>query len=390
MGKLYYFNPDTEMAIANGSPFYTPPANIVRMADELAYLPAYFSEQGDGIWMKQRPSPDFVESRLKIFNLSPRIFTEQETIPSDLKPEPWGWSPRMASLLQADRWKPEDKERYSRKIARNCLIALQRALPFVEASIFPTVCSSLEEIKDSLQDRKVYLVKAPWSSSGKGLLKIQGGEINVKSGEWIRGILDRQGYIMLEEFLDKECDFAMEFYAEKGKIRFLGLSLFYSGKNGEYKGNYIGEQEKIEQKLISYLGETSFVILKQQLESVLEIHIGSVYEGYFGVDMMIYKNRAGAHQIHPCVEINLRYTMGILALFLSQRYVLKNTEGLFTLTYLPADKAVWQRQLQFSRDYPLCLEFGKLKSGYIALTPVKTDTKFIADLQLTSCIPLKL
>ena len=59
MGKLYYFNPDTEMAIANGSPYYTPPANIVRMADELAYLPAYFSEQGDGIWMKQRPSPDF-------------------------------------------------------------------------------------------------------------------------------------------------------------------------------------------------------------------------------------------------------------------------------------------------------------------------------------------
>ena len=49
MGKLYYFNPDTEMAIANGSPYYTPPANIVRMADELAYLPAYFSEQGDGI-----------------------------------------------------------------------------------------------------------------------------------------------------------------------------------------------------------------------------------------------------------------------------------------------------------------------------------------------------
>lgn len=384
MGKLYYFNPDTEMAIANGSPYYTPPANIVRMADELAYLPAYFSEQGDGIWMKQRPSPDFLASRLKIFNLSPSIFTDQETIPPDLKQEPWGWSPRMASLLQTDRWKPEDKEHYSRKMALDCLIHLRHVLPFVEASVFPTVCASLEEITAVLREQKDYLVKAPWSSSGKGLLKIRGGEVNAKSREWIGGILDRQGYIMLEEFLDKECDFAMEFYAEKGKVRFLGLSLFYSGKKGEYKGNYIGGQEKIEQKLLSYLDESSFAMLKRQLESVLETHIGPVYEGYFGVDMMIYRQGEGVYKIHPCVEINLRYTMGILALFLSQRYVLKNTEGVFMLSYLPAEKAAWRRQLQLARDFPLCLESGKIKSGYIALTPVDPDTKFIADIQLTA------
>lgn len=78
MGKLYYFNPDTEMAIANGSPYYTPPANIVRMADELAYLPAYFSEQGDGIWMKQRPSPDFLASRLK-FSIYLLLFLQIRT-----------------------------------------------------------------------------------------------------------------------------------------------------------------------------------------------------------------------------------------------------------------------------------------------------------------------
>ncbi len=389
MGKLYYFNPDTEMAIANGSPYYTPPANIVRMTHELAYLPTYFSEQGDAVWMKQRPSPNFLETQLKIFNLNPAIITQSEEIPSCLKPEPWGWNPRVAALLQPDKWRPEYKEKYSRKMARSCLMHLQGTLPFIETHILPVVCSSLQEISANLQNGKDYLVKAPWSSSGKGLLKIPGGDLNAKNREWIGGILDRQGYIMLEEYLDKECDFAMEFYAAGGNVRFLGLSLFYSGKNGDYRGNYIGDQKKIEKKLISYTGETCFAGLKQSVTVLMETHIGAFYEGYFGVDMMIYKNREGKYKIHPCVEINLRYTMGILALFLSQRYIQNTSEGVFTLSYLPAAEAAWQRQFRLTRDFPLRLEAGKIKSGYAGLTPVERATRFTAEIQLTDTASLE-
>ena len=33
---VYYFNPENDMALANFTPYYKAPAEIVRMADELA------------------------------------------------------------------------------------------------------------------------------------------------------------------------------------------------------------------------------------------------------------------------------------------------------------------------------------------------------------------
>ena len=55
MARLFCFNPDSEMAIANGGRFYTPPANIIRMAKDLGYLPAYFSDKGDAVLVQQKP-----------------------------------------------------------------------------------------------------------------------------------------------------------------------------------------------------------------------------------------------------------------------------------------------------------------------------------------------
>ena len=42
------------------------------------------------------------------------------------------------------------------------------------------------------------------------------------------------------------------------------------------------------------------------------------YTGPFGVDMMVVRHADGAgHSIHPCVELNLRRTMGHVALHLT-------------------------------------------------------------------------
>ena len=41
--RLWIFNPDCEMAIANGSKYYMPPANVVTMAEDLGFY-LYFWE----------------------------------------------------------------------------------------------------------------------------------------------------------------------------------------------------------------------------------------------------------------------------------------------------------------------------------------------------------
>ena len=50
--RLFLFNPENEMAIANGNPYYTPPATILKMAEDLAYLPAYYAGEEDAVWVK--------------------------------------------------------------------------------------------------------------------------------------------------------------------------------------------------------------------------------------------------------------------------------------------------------------------------------------------------
>ena len=50
--------------------------------------------------------------------------------------------------------------------------------------------------------------------------------------------------------------------------------------------------------------------LSQQLFS-------GVYTGPFGIDMMVVSDADSAPAIHPCVELNLRRTMGHVALTLS-------------------------------------------------------------------------
>lgn len=40
---MYLFNPEHDLALANFSPNYTPPASAALMAAELALLPAWYS-----------------------------------------------------------------------------------------------------------------------------------------------------------------------------------------------------------------------------------------------------------------------------------------------------------------------------------------------------------
>lgn len=115
----------------------------------------------------------------------------------------------------------------------------------------------------------------------------------------------------------------MEFEAlPDGQIRYLGLSLFDT-RNGAYTGNIIvSEKDKLDM-ISRYVPVNSIEDIREKLMSVLSdvltSHVSSQsachYTGPFGVDMMILSRPEGqGFSIHPCVEINLRRTMGHVAI----------------------------------------------------------------------------
>lgn len=51
--SIYLFNPDYDMAMANFTPYYKAPAEIVRIAADFSVLPVWFAEPGCGIKVDQ-------------------------------------------------------------------------------------------------------------------------------------------------------------------------------------------------------------------------------------------------------------------------------------------------------------------------------------------------
>ena len=105
------------------------------------------------------------------------------------------------------------------------------------------------------------------------------------------------------------------------------------------------------------------------------------YAGFLGIDMMLCKTEHGA-AVFPCVEMNFRHTMGMVA----------NSLGI-----VPAEgSAAWFRILSGSRRGELLAETRELAcgmplvkaasndgrecfaAGYLPLTPVNADTRFHA------------
>ena len=49
MKTLYLFNPENDMALASGSPYYMAPASTRKMASDLATLPAWYAGKGGAV-----------------------------------------------------------------------------------------------------------------------------------------------------------------------------------------------------------------------------------------------------------------------------------------------------------------------------------------------------
>lgn len=82
-------------------------------------------------------------------------------------------------------------------------------------------------------------------------------------------------------------------------------------RDGVYTGNTLAPQAALERVLARQFDGLD--ILKEICSAVLSQRIAARYEGPLGVDMMLVKTAQGI-MLHPCIEVNLRRTMGYVAL----------------------------------------------------------------------------
>ena len=286
--RLLVFNPENDMALASGLSGYTAPETIERYSRSHWTLPRLWAGEDDLVW-------DWKQ------DLTDKNITEVL---------PWGWSKALVCRLSKAGVRrevmPSDAmlDGLRTLSSRVFTSKLQR-----ELGLDVAVCKTWEEVE--IFERRVgpAVMKAPWSSSGKGLMMVS----SPTSRGWMQNTVAREGAVVCERWMDRVQDFALEFTVEEsGAVRYEGLSVFRTSPTGRYVAHDFVTPEEQRAALMQWVSEEEVlrwcVWWQKRLEAD-DIRAFS-YAGPMGVDMLVDADG----KINPCVELNWRMTMGHVAL----------------------------------------------------------------------------
>lgn len=323
MMTLHVFNPEHDLALAANLANYTAPHAGRQLRADLGYVPAVWATEGDVVLVE---NVEDAERRFRQLLHCPfgRFITKEQISRLPLtEVKVWGWDLAIRAFLLRHGVNEDllpttaQIEEIRRLSHRQTAMHLLSLLQGENLTGKMAMAVSLDEVQQAVGHWGKVVVKAPWSSSGRGV-RFLDGCINISDEGWIRHVIARQGAVMVEPYYAKVKDFGMEFESDgHGQVTCLGLSLFHTD-NGAYTGNILADEDEKLEMLNRYISNDLIQDIKQKICVCSGLLFANAYQGPFGVDMMIVarKNQDG-FLLHPCVEINLRRTMGHVALSLS-------------------------------------------------------------------------
>lgn len=287
--RLYVFNPENDMALANGSAGYVPPAPICKFRKDNWTLPKIWAGENDIVW-------DGKES-LRDYDITEVC--------------PWGWSRAIVHELQkagvrrdvmpSDEWIDNIKILSSREFTAK----IQQELKLNVA-----MCQTWEQVDLFVRKYGRSVMKTLWSSSGKGLMMTDANNARA----WMENAVSRDGAIVCEQWMDKSLDFALEFYVDKdGTVVYEGLSVFSTAATGRYLWQDCRTEHERKQLLLAKVKEEKLdMLINWWQERLMGPDIRAFgYYGPMGIDMLVDSQG----RINPCVEINWRMTMGHVSIW---------------------------------------------------------------------------
>ncbi len=387
MKRFAVFNPEHDLALANGDAHYLAPRNIREMAHDLAPLMDYLA------W-----------------------------------DTPWGWDAAVVSHLHKSgiprQELPTDTMLAALRTRSERITAhhlLQQMLPLsAHLTGESYVCRSLDDIKTYATQHSHLLLKAPLSGSGKGLRHLNLNDNHPSSRRstsaltstfkkiesWADALIHRHGYLTAEPYYDKVQDFAMEFIVADGQCHFIGYSLFTTDTHGRYDSNLLLSDADIEARLSEYIPHSVLHDVRHFVEGHTGLIVPAEWDTSrfpitFGIDMMIVNDRDqlstvdGQHPIrpdgnsqfriqnsefklHPCVEINLRANMGIIAHEVRRHLMAPEATGIYRLTLFDDHAALAAFDEEQRALYPDLYRNGLLVQGYHPLTSTEGNARHLA------------
>ena len=198
-------------------------------------------------------------------------------------------------------------------------------------------------------------------------------EYNQTNKQVITGILKKQGYVIAEPWHDKVLDISFQFFSlGNGEVEYRGQTSFSTDISGHYTGNYLQEYPAdLSSELKAFLSENLPEVRSVLHKALLASPYSTDYYGWLGIDLLIFGCEKGKFRIHPCLEINCRFTMGAITLSLRD-HLARGSTGIFRI--MQAEKGYFDQFCgQMTKKEPLIIDSGKIVKGFLALTPILPD-----------------
>ncbi|MFO7939354.1 MAG: hypothetical protein R6U66_06350 [Bacteroidales bacterium] len=396
LSDIYLFHAACEMAVANGTNSFQANRRIRQFEQDLQCLPAYLMNATDILLVEKA----YVERCRSFFGhlYAPSQFvTQEEAIEKAREGElnfgtlrPWGWSPVLHKQMKSlkpylsqwfnqsvvGQWELGYKPFFSRLFALNVLtdlIAKQPLSYYIDSSLLPVPCLSVKEVKKQLRKHNKLVLKAPYSASGRGVQVVAADVWRSFHDQWAGGVIRRQGMVMVEPHLNRKSDVGFQFrITDQGHVEYLGLTFFKTDETGQYLGNYLG----LLHRPMEILRKVGFSLtqlhnIAKNIKSLLKAsEVVQYHRGYLGVDALVFTDEHGGLRINPVLEINLRSTMGTVAMALESRYLSNGQTGFMGIQFSSTD------------SFASFLKEHQQQSGFRLLTPIAKKTQFGAWMQV--------
>lgn len=321
---IHLFNPENDLALANAGANYVIHRHARQLRHDLALLPAWLAEPGDAVLVVDGQDTAALQAFLDDRHLDVEVLT-----PDRLRREhhddafaPWGWNIDLRRRLikhgvDPERLPNEEHLARWRMLAhRRTTVAVHHAL---NSHLAPEELTTLGQIDDFIARHKAtgsYL-KAPWSGSGSGVRHLPAGkEAGRDLRQWADGVLRRQGSVLAERALDRVADLAVELHSDSGQLTVAGYSLFQNDDHDQYRYGIVEPRQRLRDRIASL-----YPTLDSDVDSLIDALAPMLgdYTGFLGVDMALYRDDNGNIRLNPCIEINLRMTMGLVTAILGDK-----------------------------------------------------------------------
>lgn len=335
---LAWFNPDAEsrvMAAVSGMR-YDPNKHAVALEEDLEILTFAWCRKDDLALLRRRPTREHL-AHLKAAGFELPEIVEAASL-ERLKDRklggirPWAWSPDASALLRplADSVSPAMPGQWRESLpalwfSKELGVRFEEQLGWEEERgvVARDEESALAALRVHLDAGHASLVKAAHSCAGRGHLRVEPDHAETATRAWLRQAVAKHGCVVVERWLERVVDFSSLYEIEpSGEVRHIGMTLMENDSAGRFLGTRVAHKwgSMLPPEAAAFaLGEAG--VMEWYGERIPAALPGLLpgYTGPVGIDSMIHRRADGSLALKPVVEVNVRMTMGRIALEIQKR-----------------------------------------------------------------------